>query len=143
MAFTLSASAHKNCGEDWKEKMMCEKIAFLTAELNITTEEAQVFWPIYNEVSKEKDAATHKVFKTYKELAEALETGKSEKEISKLLNNYLEALKAQREIENKALEKFSKALPVEKLAKLYVGEEKFRRQHIRKMKAGQKPEPKK
>ncbi len=143
MAFTLSASAHKNCGEDWKKKIMSEKIAFLTAELGITPEEAQTFWPIYNEVNKERDAAVHKVFKAYKELEEALEAGKPEKETNKLLDNYLEAQKAQREIEDKAAERFSKALPVEKLAKLYVGEEKFRRQHIRRMKAGQKPEPKK
>ena len=27
--------------EDWKERMMSEKIAFLTAELNITPQEAQ------------------------------------------------------------------------------------------------------
>ncbi len=138
LAFTLSASAHRNCGEDWKEKMMCEKIAFLTAEIGITPEEAQTFWPVYNEVNKEKDAAMHKAFRTYKALNEALEAGKPEKEIARLLKDYLEALEDQRDIDEKAVEKYMKVLPVEKVAKLYVGEEKFRRQHIRKMKA--KPE---
>ncbi len=137
LAFTVSASAHRNCGEDWKEKMMSEKIAFLTAELGITPEEAQTFWPVYNEVNKEKDEAMHKVFRTFKELQEALEAGKPEKEIGRLLDNYFKSLEDQRDIEEKATETFSKVLPVEKLAKLYVGEEKFRRQHIRKMKENQ------
>ncbi len=140
LAFTVSASAHRNCGEDWKEKMMCEKIAFLTNELGITPEEAQTFWPVYNGISKERDEAMHKVFRSYKELEEGLETGMSDKEISKLLDNYLEAAEAQREVEENAIEKFRKVLSVKKVAKLYVGEEKFRRQHIRKMKA--KPEQK-
>ncbi len=83
----------------------------------------------------------HKVFRTFKELQEALEAGKPEKEIGKLLDNYLEALESQRDVEEKAAEKLSRALTVEKLAKLYVGEEKFRRQHIRKMKGEQGHKP--
>ncbi len=145
LAFTVSASAHRNCGKDWTEKMMSEKIAFLTVELEITPEEAQTFWPVYNEVNKEKDIAMHKVFKAYKELEDALEAGKSDKEIGKLLDNYLEALDDQKEVDKDAFEKYSRVLPVDKVAKLYIGEEKFRRQHIRKMKAKpeQKPEMKK
>ncbi len=134
LAFAVSASAHKNCGEDWKEKMMSEKIAFLTTELGISPEEAQAFWPVYNEISKEKDSAMHDVFKSFKELEDALEAGKSEKEIGKLLDKYLEAMEEQKAVEEKAFEKYSKVLPVDKVAKLYVGEEKFRRQHIRRMK---------
>ncbi len=141
LALGISASAHKTCGEDWREKMMCEKIAFLTAELGITPEEAQAFWPVYNEIHKEKDKATHEVFRAYKSLKEGLETGKPEKEIGKLLDNYLEALENQRDVEEKATQTLSKALSVGKLARLYVGEEKFRRQHIRKMKGAQGHKP--
>ncbi len=145
LAFTVSAAAHRNAGEDWKEKMMSEKIAFLTVEMGLTPEEAQTFWPIYTEVNKAKDAATHKVFRTYKKLKETMEAGKSEKEVAKALDKYLDALEDQREMDDKAADKFRKALPVEKVAKLYLGEEKFRRQHIRKMRSnhGHKPEAKK
>ncbi len=145
LASAVSASAYKSCGEDWKEKMMCEKIAFLTNELGITPEEAQDFWPVYNEIDKERDKAMHKVFKTFKAMNDAMEEGKTNKEIESLLKKYLEALEEQRELEDKVAERYMKVLPVDKVAKLYVGEEKFRRQHIRKMKAnhGPKPEPKK
>ncbi len=141
LAFTVSASAHRNCDGDWKEKIMSERIAFLSVELGLTAEEAQTFWPVYNEVNKEKDAAMHCVFKAYRELNEALKAEKSEKEISALLEKYLTAQELQRKVDGKAAEKYRKVLPEEKVAKLYIGEEKFRRQHIRKMKASDKPAP--
>ena len=128
--FGISAQAHKGCGKDWKDKMNSEKIAFLTAEMDITPEEAQVFWPVYNQVEKEKDAAFEEVIKTYKALSAAVEQNA---EISKCLDAYLKAQEKMRETDNNAAEKFKAVLPVEKVAKLYLGEEKFRRQHIRKL----------
>ena len=130
--------------ENWKEKMMSEKIAFLTMEMGITPEEAQVFWPVYNQIDKERDEAMRKVFGSFKALEDAMSAGKSEKDISKLLEDYLEALDKQGDIEKKAYQAYSKVLPVAKLAKLYVSEEKFRRQHIRKLHAGEgRPAPRK
>lgn len=128
----FTAHAHKRCDKDWKQKMQSEKIAFLTMELDITPEEAQEFWPVYNQVEKEKDAAFEEVIKTYKALNEATEKGNNS-EISKLLDNYLKAQDKLRDVESKAPTEYRKVLPVEKVARLYVAEEKFRRQHIRKL----------
>jgi DNA replication initiation complex subunit (GINS family) len=127
----IYADAGNRC--DWKEKMMSERVAFLTLEMNLTPEEAQVFWPVYNQINEEKDEAIHNVFKAYKALDEAIKAERSEKEISRLLDAYLSAKAAQSEFEKKADEQFRKVLPVSKVAKLYLGEEKFRRQHIRKL----------
>lgn len=128
-----SANAGNNSQGDWKQRIMSEKIAFLTMELGITPKEAQAFWPVYNQVEQERDEAVRKVFQTFKEMEDAVAAGKSEKEVSKLLNNYLDALEKQGDIESKAAEKYAKVLPMEKVAKLYVGEEKFRRQQIRRL----------
>ena len=130
LSFML-AGAENKC--EWKEKMMSERVAFLTMEMNLTPEEAQVFWPIYNQIHTEKDKAMHDVFSAYKALEDAVKAGKPEKEISKLLDAYLAAKEKQSEIEKAADEKFRKVLPIEKVARLYLGEEKFRRQHIRKL----------
>ena len=133
---TTAMSASDNHQNDWKQKMMSEKIAFLTMEIGITPEEAQEFWPVYNQVNKERDEAMHNVFRSFKALEEAVSAGKSEKELDKLLENYLDAIKEQGEVEKDAYDDYAKVLPVEKLAKLYIGEEKFRRQHIRKLHGG-------
>lgn len=134
----LTAQAHKGCNNDWKEKMMSEKIAFLTIEMNITPEEAQVFWPVYNQIENEKDAVLGEVIQSYKAMKEAVEQNK---DVEKCLNAYLKAQEKLRETESKATEKYKGVLPVEKVAKLYIAEEKFRRQHIRKLHGnGEKPQ---
>ncbi len=130
-AVTLSAAENKNPADDWKDWMISEKIAFMTVELGITPEEAQAFWPVYNEVQQEQDVAMHNLFKAFDELEQALKAKRPEKEISRLLDNYHKALKIQAETEVNAIDKFKKVLPTEKLAKLYIAEEKFRRQQIR------------
>lgn len=132
-AVSLPAQEKKN---DWKEKMMNEKIAFLTTEIGLTPEEAQVFWPIYNQIHKEKDEAMFKVFKAFKELTVATKEERSKKEIEKLLDAYFDAQQDQREVDEKVPAKFMKALPVEKVAKLYIAEEKFRRRQIHKLNHG-------
>ena len=143
LASAVAALANGRVEDDWKEKLMSEKIAFLTMEMGITPEEAQVFWPVYNQVDKERDEAIRRVFRSSKALEDAVAAGKSEKELSKLLEEYLDALEAQGAVEQKAYKEYAKVLPVEKLAKLYVSEEKFRRQHIRKLHGGEgKPAPK-
>ena len=76
------------------------------------------------------------VFKAYKAMSKAIEEGKSSKEIEKLLDAYLDAQQAQREIDDKASDKFMKVLPVEKVAKLYMAEERFRRKQIHRLNHG-------
>jgi len=138
---SMHAADRKECKGEWKEKMQTERIAFLTMEMGLTPEEAQAFWPVYNQACEEKDAAMFETMKAHKELAEADKAGKGEKEISALLDKYLQAVKKQHEIEDGLAEKYKAVLPVGKVAKQYIGEEKFRRQHIRKL--HKKPEERK
>ena len=139
-----SAHAATNSQGDWKQRIMSEKIAFLTMEMGITPEEAQAFWPVYNQVEKEKDEAMFTMIHAYKEMSKAMDEKKGEKEISALLDKYLDAQKKVNEVENGIAAKYKAVLPVEKVAKLYVAEEKFRRQQIRKLHHGGegKPQPK-
>ena len=128
-----NAFANNEVKEDWKEKFQSEKIAFLTLEIGLTPQEAQVFWPVYNELKEDKDQAMYEIIKYYWEMSKAIEAGKSEKEIKALLDKYLEAQEKQRKIDEDAAEKYKKVLSTTKVAKLYIAEEKFRRQHIRKL----------
>ena len=129
----IKGSAQPRPGSDWKEKMQSEKIAFMTMEIGLTPEEAQKFWPIYNEVSKEQDAAVVEVFRSYMALEQALDGNKSDKEISKCFQNYLDATEKQNELTSASVDKYKKILSDKKVAKIFVAEEKFRRQHIRRL----------
>ena len=133
LAGSIIASAQKRDNEDWKQRMQSEKIAFLTMEIGLTPEEAQNFWPIYNQISESLDKAMFETFNSYMELEKALNDNKSDKEISKCLEKYLTALGKQDEIRENSVSQYKKILSERKLAKIFVAEEKFRRQHIRRL----------
>lgn len=143
LCICISAPAHQKTKEDWKKKVESEKIAFLTMETGMTPEEAQAFWPVYNKIGKEREEAMFETFRAYKELDQALDADKPVNEIEVLLEKYTKAQEKQRQIDNRLVSEYKKVLPVDKVAKLVIGEEKFRRQHIRKLHGGgDKPAPK-
>ena len=116
---------------------MSEKIAFITMELSLTPEEAQVFWPVYNQISQQKQESQKAVATAYRALLEALKSDTAtDKEIDKLLDEYLAAKQAHKESGKGDAAKYRKVLPSKKVAKLYVAEENFRRHHIRNFKGG-------
>lgn len=132
----------KDGRNDWHQKMKAEKIAFLTSEMNLTPAEAQVFWPVYNQAEAEKKSTMKSVRDAYCALMQADKDGKNGKEMSKLLKAYLDASSKTQTIDLKYVKEYEKLLPAEKVAKLFIAEENFRRMQIQKLKA-HKPEPKK
>ena len=69
----------------------------------------------------------------YRALEKSIENGKDDKEIGALLDKYLEAQEASIGIERKYTVEVRKILSNDKIAKLYIGEENFRRQQIHKL----------
>lgn len=135
LAATVSVNAqpHQRCGEDWRDRFRSEKVAFLTAEMNITPDEAEKFWPVFNQLQEESNAAQKEVMDAYRELEAAVAEGKTGKEMDSALDRYRDAVKKRHEISDSACEKLKKVLPVEKVAKYYVSEEKFRREQIHRL----------
>ena len=120
----------------WMDRMRSDKIAFLSNEIGLTPSEAEKFWPIYNQAEKEKESSMGEVMKAYMELEKAVEAGKSDKELTSLLDKYMKAQKASSEVDAKYVEKYKKVIPGEKVAKLFVAEEKFRRNQISRLHRG-------
>lgn len=135
IVFTCTAAfaQPRNGREGWQQRMMSEKIAFITAELSLTPQEAQTFWPIYNACQKEKQQANEKVFKTYGELMKATAEKKPEAECKKLVDEYVKALEATNGIDARYVTKYMKVLSAQRLAKLFVAEEDFRRVQFNKI----------
>ena len=116
--------------DGWKERVRAEKIAFLTKEMPLTSQEAQSFWPVYNECCDKKDQAVRNVMRTYRELEKAIETNNG---VEAKLNAYVKALDDREGPETEACAKYKKILPAEKVAKFYLADEKFRREQIRRL----------
>ena len=139
-AFAQGPQGPRRGGDNgWRERVRSEKVAFLTQEIDLTESEAQVFWPIYNEIQKAQREGFEEVKKAYDAMAKGVEEKKDGKEMEKLVKAYIDAKEKHEGIETKYLNKLMKALPAEKVARYYVAEEKFRHQQIGRLGNGNFP----
>lgn len=122
-------------GNDWRERIRAAQVAFLTSELDLTEAEAQSFWPVYNDVQKQRREAFEAQQKAYM----ALQKGIDGNDVNKLLQEYTAASKKLNSLEEAAVERYKKVLPVKKVAKLLLAEEKFRHQQIGRLGQGGMP----
>lgn len=136
MAGAVLAQPQKPSEEQRKkdfERIKAEKIAFITSELDLSPEEAEVFWPVYNQCWKQS-------LESHKAMMDAFDAfrGKkgeemSEKELAAKLDAYIDAARASNQVMTDWYPKFRKVLPVHKVAKLYQAEEAFQQQMIKKI----------
>ena len=125
----------KTDGNDWRERVRAAQVAFLTNELDLTEAEAQSFWPVYNDVQKQRREA----FEAQQKAFMALSKGIDGNDVNKLLQEYMAASKKLDALEESAVERYKKVLPVQKVAKLILAEEKFRHQQIGRLGQGGMP----
>ncbi|MEE3391017.1 MAG: hypothetical protein VZR28_07560, partial [Candidatus Cryptobacteroides sp.] len=109
-AFTCLAQG-KPDKKEWQEKMKAEKVAYLTDYMNLTSAEAQKFWPVYNQAESEKMEGFKNTMDAYKALETAINEKKSDSEVQKALDNYLSAQQKGSEIDKKYSEKYREILP--------------------------------
>jgi Spy/CpxP family protein refolding chaperone len=110
-----------------REEIQSQKIAFFTQELDLSPQEAQQFWPVYNEGWKKSHDARKEINRTLKALNEALKSETAtDKEIEALMEKYFNALKEEVKIQEETYNAITKVLPVKKAAKTSTLEEKFR-----------------
>ena len=120
----------------WREKVRAEQVSFLSSELELSEAEAQAFWPVYNDIQSQRREAFKASGEAFKALKEA-----QGKDVENLLDAYLAAKKKAESVDEQALARYKKVLPIEKVAKLVVAEEKFRHRQIGRLggKGGHKP----
>jgi len=135
-AFAASHDPQNPQNTNLQARMQAEKVAYLTTAMGLTPEEAQKFWPLYNKAQAESSKASGEVMKAFVELDQAIKDGKSTKEISALVNKYVKAEQESRSIDAKYAPQYMKILTPEKVAKLFIGEEEFRRLQMRRYSRG-------
>lgn len=80
--FAQKGSRHQN--KEKREKIKAQKIAFITDKLDLTTDEAEKFWPVYN-ANQNKLQEMHKSFHAMFEEKTADIDGLSEEESKELI----------------------------------------------------------
>jgi hypothetical protein len=115
-----------------REQVESMKIAFLTRKLELTPEEAKVFWPVYDQYQDElfKLRESHR-----KQLQDAREDESklSDQESEKLVDEMIVFRQKELDILKKYHVQFKKVLPVGKVARLYRAEEDFKRDLLKRL----------
>ncbi|RIJ45884.1 hypothetical protein D1614_21490 [Maribellus luteus] len=124
------------------EKFRAEKVSFLTDKLDLTPEEAQSFWPVYNKMEKERMDAQMARRELEKQVRDAGET-MSDKEIIKLTREFAQKMDEEGTLATKYNEQFLKILPPQKVLKMYKAEGEFRMYMFRKYRDQREGETKK
>ena len=143
MLLTISLSAQR-IDKDKKakngERLEQQRIAYITAELDLTVEEAQGFWPMYNDYQSQKkeNGLERKVEKDLDQL--------TEQESQVMLAEAMEAKIRQSALEAEFINKLERVLTAKKRLKLLRVERKFKKsvlkRYQKRMKRGKKQEEK-
>jgi hypothetical protein len=120
-----------NAQERSAEKIKALKIAYITERLSLTPEEAEIFWPVYNDFENRKGEINHSRRKIGEEFNLNQET-LSDAEITNLLDEGIKLNKEESELTLKFDKKLREILPPAKVMKLYIAEIQFRNYLINK-----------
>jgi hypothetical protein len=107
------------------ERVRAQKIAFITTELDLTVEEAQAFWPIYNEHEEKMDGLRHDLRKPNPDM--------SDEEANQFLKDHLKLKREEMEIQEAYIKKLRNAIPPHKIVNLIQVEHRFKEELMRKL----------
>lgn len=130
---TLNAQDRKSRNEEIESY----KIAYLTQRLDLTPNEAKVFWPIYNEWQKELKALRSERTKHVISFKKATEIeGLPDSEIHALITNEINYKQRNLNIEKKYYNKLKSSLPLKVVGKYYRAQETFKKELLNRFGRG-------
>lgn len=107
------------------------KISFLTSKLDLSPEQAQKFWPLYNQYESER----HKLHRQTRIFRDDKLAGIPEQELRDKLNDRLTAQQSMVDLDKVYMDRFLKVISVRQMAVLYRSEEEFPRILLEKLHA--------
>lgn len=122
-------------GEDKEkdEKIEALKVGFITKELNLTSAEAEKFWPLYNEMEDKMKEIRQSCRKINHEMRDS-EDKISNEDAKKKLNTLFENDQKELDLKKEYSEKFIKIIGEKRTLKLLSLEHEFRRVLLERLK---------
>ncbi len=120
--------------DDRREHIESLKISFITQKLDLTRDEAQRFWPIYNEYHDALQSLRNErkeELRSYSERFEHL----SDKEMTDMVDKQIIYRQRELDVRKKYHAEFKSVLPVKKVALLYRAEDEFKAKVLGEFKA--------
>jgi hypothetical protein len=123
---SLNAMAQKG------ERLEAMKIGFITERLNLSSDEAKIFWPVYNkftdDLKKLRQSTKGKIAEEMSDMP-----AMTDAEAEKVLNDMVSFKINEAELLKKYATEFKKVLPVKKVVLLFKAENDFKRELLKKL----------
>ncbi|MCB9191802.1 MAG: hypothetical protein H6602_09080 [Flavobacteriales bacterium] len=124
------AHAQEELEPSKRERLEALKVAYLTQELSLTPEEAQQFWPLYNEMANKMRDIRKEQRGNRMDAKENFDS-MSDAELSAAIDKELAYEQQELDLKKEYNAKFKKILPIKKVAKLHASEKGFRKELLK------------
>jgi hypothetical protein len=115
-----------------RERIDAQKIAFITDQLQLTPDEAQKFWPVYNQFNTQKEDLTRDFMKGIFKFRNN-EDAMTDKDAVELADSYIKHAQKMVDLQKEYHLKLKEVLPPKKLLKLYDVEREFQRLLLKRL----------
>lgn len=119
-----------------QERFNAQRIAFFTERLNLTPEEAQKFWPVYNKYQGDKN----KIIEKRRELTRNMIQNQqvlSDARMEELGDEYVATVIEEAELLKTYHARFKEVLPARKVPRIYQTENQFKNYLLRQIQQSQ------
>ena len=114
-----------------REEIESYRIAFLTQKLSLTPEEAQRFWPVFNQFTAEMKAVkANRV--SNRDMKNDIQN-QSDKDVEKMVDGEIATRQQELDVVKKYHTQFKQVLPIKKVAILYRAENEFKKELLDKI----------
>ena len=110
------------------EKIEAARVAFLTTRLNLTTDQAQKFWPVYNEFDAKRRVIRKRITGQQRDLATLADT-----QLQGAIDNLFAARQEELNLEKEYATRFQKVISLRQTLVLYLAEREFAKLLLRKL----------
>ena len=119
------------------EKLNSYKIGFFTKKLNLTSEEAEKFWPVHNEYQKQKNLIQVEKFSLIRNFNQN-ESTLNDNQMTEIGDKYIAAIVQESTLAVTFHKKLKEVLPPEKVIRFYQAENQYKMQLLNELQTAKK-----
>ncbi|MDE5420737.1 hypothetical protein L3073_00800 [Ancylomarina sp. DW003] len=132
-SFVFAQGHRRELTPEMRAKFEAQKISYITQQLEISSEKAQVFWPLYNEMKSKKDLF-HQEFRELFIKLKHDSISLSEKELAHISDRMADLKVEKAKLERDYHYKFKKVLSTKQLLDLYMADKEYKGMLLRRIK---------
>ncbi|MDR3236205.1 MAG: hypothetical protein LBT48_05690 [Prevotellaceae bacterium] len=112
--------------ESRHDKLKSQKIAYFSNNIELTVKEAEKFWPLYNEYVEKNEAVIRGRRQALRRISD-MDDMDNGKDMKTQLDIYTTSFTKEEALFQEYYKKFQEILPIQKVGRLYITEEQFKR----------------